>query len=330
MKEAYNILIKEHMVIDPLWNKIWDPSIWPKVSTFLWLLCHNKILTWDNLRKRNFHGPSICPNCKQNEESIIHLMHHYPLAQKIWKKISFRCQRNGGSNEVIRDTVRKWAHNPYQSKILNFLWKLIRGFVLWAIWKERNGRIFKDHTRSLEEIWKLLHQNIEETIFLKTWYQEEFLTIPQEQSIWNNWNFQQKQDELTTGTRQPKNNQPTQWTPPPENMFQLNFDGASKGNLGNASFGGIFRNHKGTPILTFLGSIGWDTNNSVELEGLWQGLLVAHDKDLFPLIIEGDSQIIIKMVSRILQGSPPCKVSDEWKIGYELLNAGSIPTEQSL
>jgi len=52
-------------------------------------------------------------------------------------------------------------------------------------------------------------------------------------------------------------------------MFQLKFNGASKGNPGKAGFGGIFRYHKGTPILTYLGSTGWDTNNSVELEGLW-------------------------------------------------------------
>ena len=82
-REAYYILIKEHMVLDCLWNKIWDPAIWPKVSTFLWLLCHKKILTWDKLRKRNFHGLSICPNYKKDEETIEHLMHYCPLAHKL-------------------------------------------------------------------------------------------------------------------------------------------------------------------------------------------------------------------------------------------------------
>ena len=63
-REAYNIIIKEHLVKGPLWSKVWDPTIWPKVSTFLWLLCQNKILTWDNLGKRNYHGPSLCPSCR--------------------------------------------------------------------------------------------------------------------------------------------------------------------------------------------------------------------------------------------------------------------------
>eukprot|EP00253_Pinus_taeda_P001854 PITA_01854 len=88
-KEAYNIIIKEHMVKDPLWSKVRDPSNWPKISTFLWLLCHNKILTWDNLRKRNYHGPSIYPIYRQAEESVKHLMHSCHVAHKLWGKVSF-------------------------------------------------------------------------------------------------------------------------------------------------------------------------------------------------------------------------------------------------
>jgi len=101
-------------------------------------------------------------------------------------------------------------------------------------------------------------------------------------------------------------------------MYQLNFDGASKGNPGNSGFGGIFRDHKGAPLLTFLGSKGWDTNNSAELEGLWQGLILAQDKGFFPLIIEGDSQIIINMVTKILQGSSSGKVSNSWRMAKRL------------
>ena len=56
--------------------------------------------------------------------------------------------------------------------------------------------------------------------------------------------------------------------PPPRNTFKLNFDRASKGNPRKAGFGGIFRDHEGLPLLIFFGNIGWDTNNSAELEGL--------------------------------------------------------------
>eukprot|EP00253_Pinus_taeda_P002134 PITA_02134 len=137
-REAYHIIVKEHTIKDPLWNKIWDPKIWLKFLTFLWLLCQNKILTWDNLRKRSFHGPSICPNCKQEEETTQHLMNYCPLAHKLWEKVSFRYQKDGWTHGDIVSIARNWARNPFKSKLLNSLWKLILGFLMWTIWKERN------------------------------------------------------------------------------------------------------------------------------------------------------------------------------------------------
>lgn len=52
-------------------------------------------------------------------------------------------------------------------------------------------------------------------------------------------------------------------------MIKLNFDGASKGNPGKAGYIRAFRDHIGKALLILLGSIGWDTNNSAKLEGVW-------------------------------------------------------------
>jgi hypothetical protein len=50
--EAYS-LQANHSTLphEEIWGKIWDMKSWPKVITFLWLVEHNSILTWDNLRK---------------------------------------------------------------------------------------------------------------------------------------------------------------------------------------------------------------------------------------------------------------------------------------
>jgi hypothetical protein len=48
-------------------SKIWKGILWPKVSIFLWLTAQNRILTWDNLLKRGFIGPSRCTLCHQRE-----------------------------------------------------------------------------------------------------------------------------------------------------------------------------------------------------------------------------------------------------------------------
>jgi hypothetical protein len=38
----------------------------------------------------------------------------------------------------------------------------------------------------------------------------------------------------------------SQWNPPPERFVKMNFDGASKGNPGQAGYGGVFQTNKGT------------------------------------------------------------------------------------
>lgn len=101
-------------------------------------------------------------------------------------------------------------------------------------------------------------------------------------------------------------------------MFQLNFYGASRGNPGQTGFGGVIRDHQGKPLTTFFGSIGWNTNNAAELEGLWRGLILAQEQNFFPLIVEGDSQILINMALKIQQGSSIHKVSSSWRMATRL------------
>lgn len=69
-KEAYKLMLQTQELVDPAWNRIWTTEIWPKISTFTWLLYHQRILTWDNLIKRVFQGPFYYPNCQNHEETI--------------------------------------------------------------------------------------------------------------------------------------------------------------------------------------------------------------------------------------------------------------------
>eukprot|EP00253_Pinus_taeda_P013241 PITA_13241 len=303
-REAYNITIQ-----DKIWNQIWDSHLWPKVSTFLWLLSHNKILTWDNLRKRSFSGPSICLNCRQEEETAIHLLFHCSLAKQLWDKATFICQKDHRVQGDLKVTLRNWPQTPYQSKLLNSLWQLLPGFLLWNIWKERNRRIFKDQHQSVDHLWHILFKFLKDSLSVHSWIAEDLPSTPTEKSIWDNWQITLSHQIASKSNNSNQQEKDKCWTPPPPNLFQLNFDGASKGNPGPSGFGGVFRDHTGTLHLLYLGSNGWDTNNSSELEGLWQGLLQAQKHNLFPLKIEGDSQIIINMSKKLSQGTLVHKVS---------------------
>eukprot|EP00253_Pinus_taeda_P031502 PITA_31502 len=318
--EAYTLSIHSDIRPDPLWDRIWSFKAWLKISHLLWMVGHRKILTWDKLRRRNFHGPSICHNCFNNEENQQHLLDTCPLASKLWDQVSFRCQLQGKKPGDIIDTIRQWPKSPYDSEILNHLWNIIPGIVIWNIWKERNRRIFKNQSSTTEEIWIRMHSNLKETMHLKSWTKEDLPTKDREQNILNNWKLELPQEIASQSAMKGNNKENRKWMAPPANTYKLNFDGASKGNPGPAGYGGIIRDHKGNTILIYFGNIGWDTNNSAELEGLWQGLLEAKCQNLHPLIIEGDSQIILGMVSRIHNGSQTRKVADSWRLEARLHN----------
>lgn len=158
---------------------------------------HKKILTWDKLQKRNFQGPSLCHNCYQNEETLQHLLDTCPLATQMWEKVEFRSQRRCREVGGIIDTIRQWPKSPYNSELLNHLWNIIPGILLWNIWKERNRRIFKNLSSNKEDIWNRVHANIQETMLLKTWTQQDLPTEDNEKNILNNWGLQMPQEPTT-------------------------------------------------------------------------------------------------------------------------------------
>jgi len=76
----------------------------------------------------------------------------------------------------------------------------------------------------------------------------------------------------------------------------------------------VFRNSLSQALYFFYGYIGQDTNNAAELEGLIHGLQLASNKDWFPLIVEGDSKIILRMAANIQNGQAATKVSNHWRL----------------
>lgn len=57
------------------------------IYIFLWLMSHNKLLTKDNLLKRNIVKPSSCAYYNENV-SINHLLFDCVVAKCVWVEIS--------------------------------------------------------------------------------------------------------------------------------------------------------------------------------------------------------------------------------------------------
>jgi hypothetical protein len=83
-REAYQLKAQSNPPPDlEIWGKIWNLRHWPKITLFLWLVSHSSILTWDNLLKRGFVGPSLCILCGEAEETITHLLNTCPYTAQL-------------------------------------------------------------------------------------------------------------------------------------------------------------------------------------------------------------------------------------------------------
>jgi ribonuclease HI len=105
-------------------------------------------------------------------------------------------------------------------------------------------------------------------------------------------------------------------TPPPPlpGFYKVNFDGASKGNLGHSGYGAVIRNNLGQIQSLIAENRGCDTNNSTEIWGLIKGVKMALDQNLTCLILEGYSEIIIELATKILNGRDLGKITPSWHL----------------
>ncbi|KAJ3673296.1 hypothetical protein LUZ60_006670 [Juncus effusus] len=149
-KEVYKRLNNPGVTVtwhSPLW-KMHAPL---KIKVFLWLLIHNKLLTADNLAKRNWPRYNRCKLCNRDFESASHLFFNCIYARAIWTH-SF-----ASWNVTFRSTnlLQIWLDNrkhfdPIQAK----RWDATCAATMWSHWRERNNRIFNSKSKPHKMISK--------------------------------------------------------------------------------------------------------------------------------------------------------------------------------
>jgi hypothetical protein len=88
-KQAYKVQMLENVEEESiLWYiDLWTWKIPLKVKLFIWLILEQRILTWENLVKRGFLGPSRCVLCGKDEEIVYHLFVDCIFKKYIWSSI---------------------------------------------------------------------------------------------------------------------------------------------------------------------------------------------------------------------------------------------------
>jgi ribonuclease HI len=80
----------------------------------------------------------------------------------------------------------------------------------------------------------------------------------------------------------------------------------------------VLRDSKGQILGLEAGFLGDTTNNVAELTGLLRGLQSAIGKGHHQIILEGDSQVIIGLATKLIHGGNLDKASPSWRLQFLL------------
>jgi hypothetical protein len=145
--------------VDGPWKSIWKSRVPPRVAFFVWTAALGKILTMDNLRKRNIIATEWCCMCKKSGESIVHLLLHCEVAVEVWNMV---CQLFGvmwvmpGS---LTECLGSWRAQKGIDTVLQ-TWRMASLCVMWCLWRERNARSFEDRELGLMDLKKRVMQTL--------------------------------------------------------------------------------------------------------------------------------------------------------------------------
>lgn len=115
-----NHYLASHCAALPLHRALWKLRIPEKIRCFIWLLSSNRVLTWDQLKKRGFQGPSLCILCQKNEESVQHLFMDYTYAKHVFQAISEHFGTRALHNITVGTSVCQYLDRWLQVHSMDF------------------------------------------------------------------------------------------------------------------------------------------------------------------------------------------------------------------
>lgn len=234
LKHAY--VFKRNNIEEMKWTKlIWNKDIPPSKSLMIRRLMQEKIPGDKRLMERGCQFASMCSLCFKSSESSLHLFFSCSYAQKLWSWISATLNINiqfGSMDDIWKYCDRPWSPQC-KIKILAAVINLFN-----SIWFVRNESRFSN---------KLIHwKSAISDIISNTSLTGNLTNKASNNSICDftvlklfNVNIHRLKAPTITEVI---------WRSPLYHWIKCNSDGASLGNPGVSSCGGIFRDFEGTCV----------------------------------------------------------------------------------
>ncbi|XP_020243054.1 uncharacterized protein LOC109821279 [Asparagus officinalis] len=139
---------------------VWEKLNYPKHSFIVWLAIQNKLLTQDRLHKKGIIQSNQCYLCEGTvEENRDHLFFDCKFSNCVWNGImewlKFKW-RSADWHMLTNWYISRMRGKGNKQKIK----RLALTATIYNIWRERNARIFKKESRSVEQLIKIIKLDI--------------------------------------------------------------------------------------------------------------------------------------------------------------------------
>ncbi|XP_039119691.1 uncharacterized protein LOC120255989 [Dioscorea cayenensis subsp. rotundata] len=140
------------------WSNIWKLAIAPKAKSFIWLLMHGKLKTYDYLYRLNLGPPDPCVFCGLTLESSNHLFRLCNFSIRIWQMVESLTNCKPLFLNAL-DTGEWLDFNVHgNSKSL----ASITAATLWQIWISRCNKIFRQDNPDISKIANLIMLHVKD------------------------------------------------------------------------------------------------------------------------------------------------------------------------
>lgn len=162
VKSAYQVQFTGSFSTFPT-SIIWKAKTEQKCRFFAWLVMHDKVLTADNLAKRNWPHNESCSLCYCNQETTEHLLTNCNFTKAAWNLIADTYQLPKYHDLVGAGGPRRWITHLKKTGSNNTDKRKNVGILLYFwlhIWKDRNRRVFQGYELSTLRVTTLMQEDI--------------------------------------------------------------------------------------------------------------------------------------------------------------------------
>ena len=121
----------------PMWNRLWQLPIPPKVRNFVWRASSDILPTRANLARRRVPIDPKCAVCGSSDETVLHILWQCPLARNVWALVKGKLEKSDSSARTFFNLAQSLKGRLSRKDFE--LWAM----VTWSKWNARNRFYFE-------------------------------------------------------------------------------------------------------------------------------------------------------------------------------------------